>query len=120
VLLVDSGALEDTRIPQTFGSEMATNTFGRLLFEYHDRQTPGFGAPALGEPSDLAQRVAWDVYCYGRLSRLGVRVYRPKHVYNFRNRLGFSDAADAVFDRLWSGEGLTWPEIAAMCPDPEL
>ncbi len=115
VFSIDSGALEDTRDPRSFSQELATNSIGRLLFEYLDRQDPNFAAPPLGEPTDLAKRVAWDVYCYGRVSRLGVRVYRPKHLYNFRNRLGFSDTADAKFDSLWQGDGLAWADIEALC-----
>jgi hypothetical protein len=114
VFEVDSGALENTRDPRTFGEEMASNSIGRLLFEYLDRTDGSFGAPPLGEPTDLRHRSAWAVYCYGRVSRLGVRVYRPKHLYDFRNRLGFSDAADAVFDRLWAADGLVWSDIDAL------
>jgi hypothetical protein len=55
--------------------------------------------------------VAWQVYCVGRLGRLGHQVQRQRRLYHFRNRHGFTDAADEAFDRLWSGEGLTWADI---------
>ncbi len=116
VFSLEGGALENTRRPQSFSAELAANSIARMLFEYADRTDPAFGAPELGEPSDLARRVVWDTYCYGRASRLGIRVYRPKHLYNFRNRLGFSDDADAMFDRLWSASGLTWVDLDAMAP----
>ena len=32
--------------------------------------------------------------------------------YNFRNRHGFTDAADAVFDELWAADRLTWAELS--------
>ncbi len=115
VFTMDSGALEDTRDPRTFGEEMAQNSIGRLLYEFSDRTSEDFAAPALGEPADFALRIAWDTYCYGRVSRLGVRVYRPKHLYNFRNRLGFTDEADRMFERLWMAESLTWADIVALC-----
>ena len=50
----------------------------------------------------------------GRIGRLGHRVQRQRRLYHFRNRHGFTDAADAAFDRLWSGEGLTWADIVAL------
>jgi hypothetical protein len=41
-------------------------------------------------------------------------VQRQRRLYQFRNRHGFTDAADAAFDRLWSADGLTWAEISAL------
>lgn len=116
VFAMEGGAFEDTRKPQYFGAEMASNSLGAILFEYLDRTDPAFGAPPVGEPTDFALKAAWSAYCFGRVSRLGIRVYRPKHRYNYRNRLGFSDTADADFERLWAAEGLTWADIVAVCP----
>lgn len=116
VFSVDSGALENTKQPRTFGAQHAGESLGRLLFELADRTDPDFGAPAVGEPTDLARKVAWDAYCFGRLSRLGHRIHKPRHLYNFRNRHGFSDAADATFEQLWSATNLTWADIEAVCP----
>ena len=116
VIELDSGALEDTRHPRTFGAEMASVSLASLFVEYLDRLDPAFEAPPVGEPTDLAQKAAWSAYTHGRVHRLGYRVHRPKHLYNFRNRHGFSDAADATFDWLWSATGLTWPDVLARCP----
>ncbi len=115
VLALESGALENTKKPRTFGVEASQNAMGRLLFEVVDRLSDDFGAPAIDDPPDLAQRVAWDAYCFGRVSRIGVRVFKPKHIYNFRNRHGFSDAADATFEKIWSAESLTWAQINELC-----
>lgn len=115
VLTLESGALENLKQPRTFGEVAAANSFGRLLFEVADRLSPEFGAPEIGEPSDLGQRVAWDAYCHGRVARLGVRTYKPKYIYNFRNRHGFTDAADATFETLWSASDLTWADIVELC-----
>lgn len=115
VLAMESGAFENTKQPRSFGVEASENSLGRLLFEVADRLSDDFGAPPLDEELELAERVAWNTYCFGRLSRLGVRVYKPKHIYNFRNRHGFSDAADATFEKLWSAESLTWSDIKALC-----
>ncbi len=116
VLTIESGALENTKQPRDFGPERATETLGRLLFELVDRLNADFGAPEIPEPTDFGLRVAWDVYCYGRTSRAGHRSFKPKHLYNFRNRHGFSDVADAAFEQLWSGEDLTWNDIQALIP----
>jgi hypothetical protein len=114
ILEVDGGAVEDTQRPRTVGPAQALVTFCRLLFEVADRLDEHFGAPALGAPEDPALRVAWDTYCVGRAARCGLRVHQPKYRYNFRNRVGFSDAADACFDRVWSAERLSWVDIEAL------
>lgn len=116
VFELDSGALEDTRNPRTFGVELASVSLASLFVEYLDRVDPAFGAPPVGEPSDLAEKIAWSAYTHGRVERLGYRVHQPKHRYNFRNRHGFSDAADEAFDQLWSATGLSWSAIVARCP----
>jgi hypothetical protein len=53
----------------------------------------------------------------GRLARLGYPAQRQRRLYHFRNRHGFSDVADAAFDRLWTGDGLTWADIQAVCAE---
>ena len=87
-----------------------------LFIEYLDRINPEFGAPPLGEPSDFAQKVAWSASIHGRVERLGYRIHKPKHLYNFRNRHGFSDAADQAFDALWNAPDPTWAGILERCP----
>ena len=84
---------------------------GRLLFEVHDRLDPAFGDPPAEDDLSLPESVAWQVYCVGRLGRLGHQVQRQRRLYHFRNRHGFTDAADEAFDRLWSADGLTWADI---------
>lgn len=111
---LDSGALEDTRHPRHFGVEMASVSLASLFIEYLDRLDPAFKAPPVGEPTDLAEKIAWSAYTHGRVQRLGYRVHKPKHLYNFRNRLGFSDAADQTFESLWSATDLTWADILDM------
>lgn len=116
VFALDSGALEDTREPRHLGVEMASVSLASLFIEYLDRLDDSFGAPEVGEPADLAEKIAWSAYTHGRVQRLGYRVHKPKHLYNFRNRHGFSDAADQAFDALWEATDLTWSEILAFCP----
>ncbi len=116
VFALDSGAFEDTRTPREFGVEIASVSLASLFIEYLDRTDDAFGAPPLGEPSNLADKIAWSVYTHARVQRAGYRVHKPKHLYNFRNRHGFSDAADQAFEALWVGQHLTYTQILELCP----
>jgi hypothetical protein len=67
--------------------------------------------------------VTWDVYAVARLARRlrasgdpipDYQAQRQRRLYAFRNRHGFTDAADAAFDRLWRADGLTWPDLLAI------
>ena len=87
---------------------------GRLLFRVRDRLDPAFGDPPAD--ADLELELLSGV---GRV-RLGparaprVRATtsdRQRRLYQFRTRHGFTDAADAAFDALWAGDGLTWADI---------
>jgi len=40
-------------------------------------------------------------------------VQRQRRLYQFRNRHGFTDAADAAFAKLWEADDLTWADISA-------
>ena len=90
---------------------------GVLFVQAADRLDPGFGAPAPDAEMSLAHRVAWDVTAVGRLDRLGHRTQRPRRLYQFRNRHGFSDASDAAFDQLWARRPATWQELVAISDD---
>ncbi len=111
----ESGAFEDTRRPRQ-QSEVATATsLGRVLLRVRDRLTDGFGDAPPDEDLTLAQVAAWETYSVGRLQRLGIDVNQQRWRYNFRNRHGFTDAADQAFNRLWASDGLTWDELEAIC-----
>jgi hypothetical protein len=114
VLSLESGALEDPKRPRQLNEEGSIDVLGRLLFEVRDRLDPAFGEPPAEDDLTLPESVAWQVYCVGRLGRLGHRVQRQRRLYHFRNRHGFTDAADAAFDRLWSADVLTWTDITAI------
>ena len=114
VLTVESGALEDAKAPRKLDPVGANDVLGRLLFEVRDRLDPAFGDPPPSEDMTLQQASAWQAYCVGRVGRLGHRVQRQRRLYHFRNRHGFTDAADAAFERLWSGTDLTWADISAL------
>lgn len=111
---VESGAFEDSRRPRE-QSEMATTiNLGRILLRARDRLQGGFGEAPADEDLDLPQMAAWETYCVGRLTRLGIPVNQQRWRYNFRNRHGFTDHADAAFDQIWAADGLTWGELEAI------
>ena len=114
VLSLESGALEDPKRPRQLNEDGAIDVLGRLLFEVRDRLDPAFGEAPAEDDLTLPESVAWQVYCVARLGRLGHRVQRQRRLYHFRNRHGFTDAADEAFNRLWTAEGLTWADIAGI------
>jgi len=116
VISVESGALEDPKRPRQLSRTRSADVLGRLLFRVKDRRDPAFGEPPPDSEVPLPQSVAWDAYCIGRLVRLGYTHYdnRQRRLYHFRNRHGFSDAADEAFERLWTADGLTWADIVAL------
>jgi len=114
VIAVDGGAFEDPRHPRQLSTDSVAVVVGRLLLEVLDRRNASFGEPPPEDAIPVAHRVAWDVYALGRLERKGYPAQRQRRLYNFRNRHGFSDAADAAFDALWSADDLTWAEIVEL------
>ena len=117
VFALDGGAIEDYRDPRRLGAPETKITITRLLLELLDRRDPAFGAPALDADVSQAHAQAWDVNLYGRVARLGHRLHPPRFRYNFRNRHGFTDAADRAFDQLWAADGLDWARIVAFSDD---
>ena len=117
VLKIEGGAIEESTAPRQLGERATADVIGRLLLRVRDRRDPNFGEAPDDEKLDLAQQAAWDTYCVGRLNRLGYDVREPRRRYIFRNRHGFSDIADAVFQRLWTADGLTWADLEAACAE---
>lgn len=113
-LHVESGALEDTQRFTHFGEHNARESLGRVLLRARDRRRGDFTpAPADRELTNR-QSAAWDAYCAGRLARTGMAVNQQRWRYNFRNRFGFSDEVDAVFERLWVADDLSWSDLDAV------
>ncbi len=117
VLSVESGAFEDAKRPRQLSERSVTDVLGRLLFRVRDRLDPAFGEVPPDDDLSLPESTAWDAYAVGRLARLGHPAQRQRRLYHFRNRHGFSDVADAAFERLWTGEGLTWADIQTVCEE---
>lgn len=111
VLAVEGGAFEDTRRPRQLSPDRTADTVGRYVMKVADRRGGAFADAPPDDELTLAQAVAWDVYCVGRLSRSGLKGQRKRRLYQFRNRHGFTDAADAAFEELWNAEGLTWADV---------
>jgi len=112
----ESGAFEDTKRPRQQSENATATSLGRVLLRVSDRLFGGFGEAPPDDDLSLAQVAAWDTYCVGRLSRLGVAANQQRWRYNFRNHHGFTDAADEAFDTLWSSDNLTWGELEAISP----
>ena len=118
-IAIQSGALEDAKRPRQLREASVGGVLSRLLFRAGDRLDPAFGDPPGEADLSLAQGVAWDAYSVGRGVRHGIEDSEPRWRYHFRNRHGFTDVADAAFDRLWSASGLTWADIEATCAETE-
>ncbi len=114
---IEGGAIEEPTAPRTLSDRLSADVIGRLLLRAKDRIDGGFAdAPADADLS-LQQQTAWDTYAMGRLERLGYDVRLPRRQYHFRNRHGFTDVVDQVFNRLWTAESLTWADIEAACQE---
>ena len=117
VLSVESGAFEDPKRPRHLSERSVADVLGRLLFRVKDRLDPAFGEVPADDDLSLPESTAWDAYAVGRLARLGYPAQRQRRLYHFRNRHGFSDVADAAFERLWTSDGLTWADIQTVCDE---
>ena len=110
---VESGALENTQRFTHFSEAAARQSIGQMLLRARDRMREEFA----GVPGDLdlslEQNAAWDAYCAGRLARAGLPINQQRFRYNYRNRFGFSDDADAAFEQIWAADDLTWSELTA-------
>ena len=116
-LTVEGGAFEDAKRPRHLSDRGVVDVVGRMLFRAKDRIDGSFADAPPDDQLTLQQHTAWDAYAVGRCARVGYSPQKPRRLYHFRNRHGFSDAADAVFERLWNAEKLTWADIEAACEE---
>lgn len=120
VVDVTGGAFESLRRTREFDETRARTVLGLAFLRARDRLDPAFGDPPPDDELAVDLEAAWSTYIEGRLSRLGVIEGRPqRRIYHFRVRHGFSDRTDAVFNRLWNGDGLTWQAIVEASREAE-
>jgi hypothetical protein len=108
-----SGALEDTQHFTHFSPDAARESIGRMLLRAVDRMRDDFADVPDDLDLTLEQNAAWDTYCVARLAQAGVPVNQQRFRYDYRNRFGFSDIADAKFDRIWQADDLGWDELTS-------
>lgn len=116
-LSVQGGAFENAKVPRTLSDKSVVDVTGRLLFRVKDRLDPRFADAPADDQLTLPQHTAWDAYSIGRCARAGYDPQKARRIYHFRNRHGFTDVADAVFERLWNASDLTWADIDAACAE---
>jgi hypothetical protein len=116
-LWISGGSLEDTHRNRQFDEPRARLEFAQMLLRAKDRLSDDFA----GAPPDVdltfAQRMAWDVYTHARAGRVGLPTRAVRIRYDFRLQHGFSDAADAAFDRIWDAPTLTWDGLLEVCKE---
>jgi hypothetical protein len=86
----------------------------RGMLRGRDRLRGGFADAPADEALSLPQAAIWDTYIMGRIARMDIEVNKQAWIYNFRNRHGFSDAVDAVFEKVWNSSNSTWAELSAL------
>jgi len=118
-ITVEGGAFEDAKRPRSLSDTSVIDVLGRYLFRVRDRQDAAFGEPPADDKLTLQQGAAWDTYAVGRCERAGFAPSKPRRLYHFRNRHGFTDVADEAFDELWNADRLTWADIEAVCARTE-
>jgi hypothetical protein len=112
-LWYSGGNVEDTRRPRHLDPVRARREFAMGILRGLDRRDDAFrDAPADDELTD-AQRALWDVAAEGRAERAGIAMRPDRARYVYRLACGFTDEADAAYDRLRGGAPTSWADIAA-------
>jgi hypothetical protein len=116
-LWISAANLEDTRQPRTFAPEQARSDFVVMLLRAKDRMSDDFADAPADRELTRGERVAWDIYAIGRAERLGMDTRRQRELYDFRLQHGFTDLADAAFDRCWNAPTMTFAGIREVCKE---
>ncbi len=109
------GNFEHPQYPRRFDDVGGEIKLAVDLLRAADRLAPGFADATPDAELSERQREAWDTSAAGRASRLGFAVREPLARYHFRLGNGFGDAVDAVYERLWGADEITWAEIETAC-----
>jgi hypothetical protein len=117
-LWISGANFEDSRRPRTFSPAQARRDLTIALLRARDRLSPEFAdAPPDGQLT-RAERAAWDVSAVGRAGRLdsgGLPVRHQAQLYEYRLQHGFTDVADAAFERLWDSPSTSFAAIKEIC-----
>lgn len=119
VVSVQGGALENAKQLRHLSERSVVDVLGRIFHRVLDRLDPRFADAPSDDQLTLQQATAWDAYAVGRCERIGYSPQKQRRLYHFRNRHGFNDVADRVFERLWSAEpgSLGWADIETACTE---
>jgi hypothetical protein len=117
VVWVSGANLEDNRRPRTFSAAQARRDLTIALLRAQDRLSPEFADAPPDDQLTRPERAAWDVSAVGRAGRLGMPVRRQAQIYEYRLQHGFSDVADAAFERLWDAPSTTFAALREVCAE---
>jgi hypothetical protein len=117
VLWMSGGNFESTHRNRQFSEAFARRELTQVLLRAKDRLSDAFASAPPDADLTLAERAAWDTWALGRTGRLGIEVRPVRQRYDFRLQHGFSDAADAAFDRLWDAQTLSWDGLREICKE---
>ena len=117
VLWISGANFEDNKRPCHFSADQARLDLVVMALRANDRLSGDFtDAPPDAELA-RGERAAWDTYAVGRALRLGLPIRRPRQLYDFRLQHGFTDVADAAFERCWHAERISWEGIREICKE---
>ena len=117
VLWVSAANLENTQVRRTFAPEPARSDFAVMLLRAKDRLSEDFAGAPPDRELGRGERAAWDIYAIGRAERLGLKVRRQRELYGFRLQHGFTDVADAAFERCWDAPSMNYAGILEICKE---
>lgn len=117
VLWISGGNFEDNKRPCHFSADQARVDLSVMMLRAKDRLSDDFAAAPPDAQLSRGERAAWDTYAVGRARRLGLDMRRPRQLYDFRLQHGFTDVADAAFERCWEAEHVTWEGIREICKE---
>jgi hypothetical protein len=117
VLWISGANFEDNKRPCHFSADQARLDLVVMALRANDRLSGDFADAPPDAQLSRGERAAWDIYAYGRARRLGLDVRRPRQLYDFRLQHGFTDVADAAFDRCWNAEHITWDGVREICKE---
>ena len=117
VLWVSAANLESTKQRRTFAADAARPDIAVMLLRAKDRLSGDFADAPSDREMERGPRAAWDIYAIGRAERLGFNIRRQRELYGFRLQHGFTDVADAAFERIWNAPSMTYAGILEICKE---